>query len=650
MGTKGHLLQHGAALAVLNGLAYADTALLRALWAHITSLLHNECFGDGAGAAAATARASAETEALQPALHLFFACVVHLWHAIDDEEVFDKHRPFTSGELLRLATFLRNSLYYSYWSAKDASGTTGLVPGSPMELSSPTADIGASILSSPVLSSPGESPIARARSSATELAELERRLNGRLYIAVATRLFNEVFDRGSRRKICAADRWQWRSLGAVQLFERPIGTMEGANASIVSGRAWRVLAAIPQVVPFEQRLEVLQRELQRDRAATWDPLDHVAHAPDRHFTVRRDHIFEDSFQAFTRMSQAGLLKCKLQVSFVNEQGLAEAGIDGGGLWKEFVDTVTKHGFDTECSLFKATPDGLLYPCPASQLASEDHLEQFEFLGQVIGKALYGNGPEGSTLVEPQFADFFLNKLLGRVNAVDDLVHLDPEFYRHLMQLKRFDDDELDSLELTFEIARYGDFGGAASEIHELFPGGAMTRVNASNRIRYIHHTANYRLNTQTARQCMAFLKGFRRLIPVRWIRMFSPAELRKLICGTQTIIDVVDLRRHTVLTGGFHDSQQYIAWFWEVVDSFDAEQRGLLLKFATSCSRQPLLGFRQLQPPFTIQQVRIAHDADRLPSSGTCMNLLKLPVYSCQEVLREKLLYAIESGAGFELS
>ena len=98
-----------------------------------------------------------------------------------------------------------------------------------------------------------------------------------------------------------------------------------------------------------------------------------------------------------RMSQAGLLKSKLQVSFVNEQGLAEAGIDGGGLWKEFVDTLTKRGFDTEFSLFKVTPDGLLYPCPASQLATEDHLEHFEFLGQVIGKALYGNGRENYKL-------------------------------------------------------------------------------------------------------------------------------------------------------------------------------------------------------------------------------------------------------------
>ena len=32
------------------------------------------------------------------------------------------------------------------------------------------------------------------------------------------------------------------------------------------------------------------------------------------------------------------------------------------------------------------------------------------------------------------------------------------------------------------------------------------------------------------------------------------------------------------------------------------------------------------------------------------MNLLKLPEYLDDEIMREKLLYAVESGAGFELS
>jgi ubiquitin-protein ligase E3 C len=39
-----------------------------------------------------------------------------------------------------------------------------------------------------------------------------------------------------------------------------------------------------------------------------------------------------------------------------------------------------------------------------------------------------------------------------------------------------------------------------------------------------------------------------------------------------------------------------------------------------------------------------------LPTSLTCMNLLKLSKYTSKEMLKEKLLYAIEAATGFELS
>jgi len=41
---------------------------------------------------------------------------------------------------------------------------------------------------------------------------------------------------------------------------------------------------------------------------------------------------------------------------------------------------------------------------------------------------------------------------------------------------------------------------------------------------------------------------------------------------------------------------------------------------------------------------------DRLPTASTCVNLLKLPDYADEATMREKLLYAIESDAGFEYS
>ncbi len=58
--------------------------------------------------------------------------------------------------------------------------------------------------------------------------------------------------------------------------------------------------------------------------------------------------------------------------------------------------------------------------------------------------------------------------------------------------------------------------------------------------------------------------------------------------------------------------------------------------------------FQELYPEFCIQSA--GSEIDRLPTSNTCINLLKLPEYEDENVLKEKLLYAIQAAAGFEYS
>ena len=60
-----------------------------------------------------------------------------------------------------------------------------------------------------------------------------------------------------------------------------------------------------------------------------------------------------------------------------------------------------------------------------------------------------------------------------------------------------------------------------------------------------------------------------------------------------------------------------------------------------------LVLFQDLYPAFCIHY---GGKEDRLPTASTCMNFLKLPDYPDEETLRLRLTYAIESGAGFELS
>jgi ubiquitin-protein ligase E3 C len=55
-----------------------------------------------------------------------------------------------------------------------------------------------------------------------------------------------------------------------------------------------------------------------------------------------------------------------------------------------------------------------------------------------------------------------------------------------------------------------------------------------------------------------------------------------------------------------------------------------------------------LNPPFSIRDG--GADQSRLPSTSTCVNLLKLPMYKNEALLKEKLLKSIFSGAGFDLS
>ena len=58
--------------------------------------------------------------------------------------------------------------------------------------------------------------------------------------------------------------------------------------------------------------------------------------------IRRAALYKDSMQLLNDLGPR--LKHQVQVSFVNQHGAEEAGIDGGGVFKEFLDDLIKDGF------------------------------------------------------------------------------------------------------------------------------------------------------------------------------------------------------------------------------------------------------------------------------------------------------------------
>jgi len=189
--------------------------------------------------------------------------------------------------------------------------------------------------------------------------------------------------------------------------------------------------------------------------------------------------------------------------------------------------------------------------------------------------------------------------------------------------------------------------GGASEI-PLFPGGESVEVTSANRHQYINAVAKHYLHDRLKVQAGAFFHGLYQACDRDLLGMFAAPELQILISGASTGINLDDLKTNCRYVGGYSSLDRTISYFWSVLERMEERDRALLVKFVTSCERPPSLGFSSLDPPFSIQRGPL--DDTRLPTASTCFNVLKLPQYSSKARLEEKLLAAIRSGAGFELS
>nr|XP_012641494.1 ubiquitin-protein ligase E3C [Microcebus murinus] len=433
--------------------------------------------------------------------------------------------------------------------------------------------------------------------------------------------------------------WRFRRMGRIGPLQSTLDVgLESPPLSVSEERQLAILTELPFVVPFEERVKIFQKLIYADKQEVQGDgpfLDGI------NVTIRRNYIYEDAYDKLSPENEPDLKK-RIRVHLLNAHGLDEAGIDGGGIFREFLNELLKSGFNPNQGFFKTTNEGLLYPNPAAQmLVGDSFARHYYFLGRMLGKALYEN-----MLVELPFAGFFLSKLLGTSADVDihHLASLDPEVYKNLLFLKSYEDD-VEELGLNFTVVN-NDLGEA--QVVELKFGGKDIPVTSANRIAYIHLVADYRLNKQIRQHCLAFRQGLANVVNLEWLRMFDQQEIQVLISGAQVPISLEDLKSFTNYSGGYSADHPVIKIFWRVVDGFTDEEKRKLLKFVTSCSRPPLLGFKELYPAFCIHNG--GSDLERLPTASTCMNLLKLPEFYDETLLRSKLLYAIECAAGFELS
>lgn len=178
---------------------------------------------------------------------------------------------------------------------------------------------------------------------------------------------------------------------------------------------------------------------------------------------------------------------------------------------------------------------------------------------------------------------------------------------------------------------------------ELLPGGSAIPVQFSDRMAYAALVEQARLN-EHAPQIEALRRGIAKVLPVQLLSLLTWQELELLICGRPTI-DLELLRRHTQYSGVQPD-EPHIQAFWRVLESFNQEQRRRFVRFAWAQERLPAddAEFRRTHTRMLIKASTGGGPADgRFPKADTCFFNVELPRFSTEAILREKLLYAMQT-------
>jgi hypothetical protein len=343
--------------------------------------------------------------------------------------------------------------------------------------------------------------------------------------------------------------------------------------------------------------------------------------------VRRDNLIVDTLSQIPFIEENDLKK-ELKVMFDEEDG-----VDAGGVRKEYYLLMMKELLNPSYGMFRYFEESRLL------WFSSDCLEQpseYEMIGVLVGVAIYN-----SIIVDLQMPTALYKKLKGDPVTLDDLKDLQPALAQGLQAMLEFDGDVAEVFGQTFELTyeRYGEQVNV-----ELKEGGGDIIVDNNNREEYVAAYVAYQLEVSVAPQFEAFKRGFHKVAGGIAMNMFSSAELELLICGGK-ILDFNDLKKGATYQDGYTENSTAVGMFWDVVLEFDENQKKSFLKFISGSDRCPIDGLSQLGLVIS----KNTDEDDRLPSAHTCFNHILLPEYSTLDIMKTRIIFAMEQTEGFGL-
>ncbi|KAM9146916.1 E3 ubiquitin-protein ligase HECTD1 isoform 5-T5 [Pangshura tecta] len=184
---------------------------------------------------------------------------------------------------------------------------------------------------------------------------------------------------------------------------------------------------------------------------------------------------------------------------------------------------------------------------------------------------------------------------------------------------------------------------------DLKPNGEDEMVTIDNAEEYVELMFDFCMQTGIQKQMDAFRDGFNRVFPMEKLSSFSYEEVQMILCGNQSPSWAAeDIINYTEPKLGYTRDSPGFLRFVRVLCGMSSDERKAFLQFTTGCSTLPPGGLANLHPRLTVVRKVDATDAS-YPSVNTCVHYLKLPEYSSEEIMRERLLAATME-KGFHLN
>ncbi|XP_076154126.1 putative E3 ubiquitin-protein ligase HECTD2 [Alosa pseudoharengus] len=355
--------------------------------------------------------------------------------------------------------------------------------------------------------------------------------------------------------------------------------------------------------------------------------------------VRRLQLVSDSLDELAR--KRADLKKKLKVTFVGE-----AGLDMGGLTKEWFLLLIRQIFHTDYGMFRYVKESQYHWFSNWNC---DNCSEFRLVGSLMGLALYN-----SITLDIRFPPCVYKKLLtppivpcdpdapvGVASlTLDDLQQIMPDLAHGLAELLSYEGNVEEDFYTTFQVFQE-EMG--VIKAYNLKPGGDKIPVTNVNRKEYVQLYIDFLLNKSIEKPFAAFYHGFHSVCASDAIMLLRPEEVEVLVCGSPHL-DMVSLQR-VAQYEGYSKTDPTIRAFWDVVLAFPLELQKRLLHFCTGSDRVPVGGMADLNFKITKHDV----STDWLPVSHTCFNQICLPPYKSKKELRQKLTIAISNAEGFGL-